>query len=241
MLIVAGRLRCRGLTLIELVVVLTILVALGAIVIPLLGGDIEIDLDGAGGADAKSAQEIATETTLARVAQAIVGPGGYAETMRYVRDPNGADGVNDFIGEGSGLPWPSDLDMAGAGGRENHPQLVFLFEPPDGPAGLGSYDPVSKLGWRGPWLSFGAEGRIDIGVPDEYGEDGDPTPLDAWGSPVVIQWPDEDSDGVLDDDERYSVRLVSAGENGQIDTPNDEKEPSDFGDDLVLYLFRANP
>ncbi|MEM8885816.1 MAG: hypothetical protein AAGD14_17255, partial [Planctomycetota bacterium] len=164
-----------GLTLIELVVVLVVLVALGGLIVPLFGNV------------GAQASEDATRATLARVAEAIDGPGGYAESMRFARDPGGADGTNDLIGEGSGLPWPSDADIAG--GRVDHPQLAFLFKTP---AGLAAYDPVSRIGWRGDWLSTvtATPYEIDGTFTDTFGEEGqspaDLAPLDGWGNPVVI-------------------------------------------------------
>ncbi|MEM8884621.1 MAG: hypothetical protein AAGD14_11165, partial [Planctomycetota bacterium] len=68
--------------------------------------------------------------------------------------------------------------------------------------------------------------------------------LDGWGNPVVIQLPDA-STGTLEQ-RLNAVRLVSAGPNGDIETPSDQLEPdvSDpaaVGDDVVLYLRRENP
>ena len=223
----------RGLTLIELIVVLVVLVALGAIIVPMFGN---------AGEDAR---EQSTRATMSRVAEAIVGPGGYAEVMSYARDPGGS-GTDDRIGEGSGLPWPSDTDQINDG-RADHPQLSFLFT---APAGLPDYDPATRIGWRGPWLSTVTATPYEVtgtftavyglgdgrdGLPDD-----DLAPIDGWGNPIVIQLPDV-SASVITDEEIEHVRLVSAGPDGVINTPDNVLAPTDVGDDLVLFLRRENP
>ncbi|MEM8550610.1 MAG: hypothetical protein AAGF10_07445, partial [Verrucomicrobiota bacterium] len=66
-------------------------------------------------------------------------------------------------------------------------------------------------------------------------------PLDGWGNPIVIQLPEVASG--LTDAELESVRLVSAGPDGVIDTPTDTLLPTavEKNDDLVLYLHREDP
>ena len=143
-------------------------------------------------------------------------------------------------------------------GRVDHPQLSYLFVEPtdlldyDPPTGQ-FYDPVSRIGWRGAWLDVTTATAYAVngvdGFTNTYGEgdgrDGpnpdDLAPLDGWGNPVVIQLPDVAA-GVTDD-EVESVRLVSAGPDGVLDTPGDVLEPSvvQKGDDLVLYLYREDP
>ncbi|MEM9386643.1 MAG: prepilin-type N-terminal cleavage/methylation domain-containing protein [Pseudomonadota bacterium] len=136
---------CRGVTLIELLVVLVVLVALGGLVlVNLTQNTLEIDLDGAGGQDGKLAQQVITETTLARVAEAIVGPDGYAQSMRYARDT-----LDRNIGYGTGLPWPSPAEISA--GRQDHPQLRYLFVEPlqlfdYAPPAQQVYDPVNQIG-----------------------------------------------------------------------------------------------
>ncbi|MCG8508328.1 MAG: hypothetical protein MI741_03785 [Rhodospirillales bacterium] len=242
--------RCLGLTLIELVVVLVVLVALAGLLVPLLSGLGE------------QAQEDATRATLSQVAQAILGTGGYEQAMRYARDSDG-----DKVGYGTGLPWPSNDEVDA--GRPDHPQLRYLFVAPEA---LPDYDLVTQIGWRGAWLDISASGGYSVDTPadprgfprgftttygdgdgDDVDNDGtneadDPTPLDGWGNPIVIQWPDPDGngpdpdgDGVADPDELRNVRLVSAGADGFLDTPVDELTPLDKNDDRVLYLYREDP
>ncbi|MEM9301696.1 MAG: hypothetical protein AAGE01_06275 [Pseudomonadota bacterium] len=255
-----GPTRCRGLTLLELVVVLSVLVALGSILVSLVANNVTIDLDGEGGQDGKTAQQIVTETTMNRVAEAISGSGGYEELMRFARD---ADDTR-FVGYATGLPWPSPGEVAA--GREDHPQLRYLFSAPIdlldyAPPALELYDPVSRVGWRGPWLDVttATAYEIDGAFSSRYGEgDGrggspndDLAPQDGWGRAIVIQWPDPDNDGpdpdgdglVDDPEERASVRLVSAGPNRLLETPPDVLTPTlaERNDDLVLFLYREDP
>ena len=236
--------RRRGLTLIELLIVLVVLVALGGLLVPIFGNL---------GADAR---EQATRATLARVAQAIVGAGGYEQAMRYARD---ADDV--AFGFATGLPWPGP-DEIGTGARQNHPQLHYLFRAPvhdatPDPDELLDYDPVSRVGWRGAWLDATNATTYEVnaadGFTDFYGLDGDLAPLDAFGSrdkpirPIVIQLPNVTIAGLTPEqefqEEARHVRLVSAGPDGVLDTPVDELTPSKTqkNDDLVLYLYREDP
>lgn len=218
--------RRYGLTLVELIVVLTILVALGGLIIPLvssLGDD---------------SCETATRAALRRVRDVIVGAEGYASTMKYVLDSNGSD----VIGYGSGLPWPSEDDISN--GRSNHPQLAFLFNIQ--PEGIAEYKTISRTGWRGPYIEISSAGRYSAdaanGFTAAYGNDEDPTPLDGWGNPIVLQLPDDEPSDVTES-ELEAVRLVSAGVDGIIDTPADELTPTvaQKGDDLVMYLRMEDP
>lgn len=217
-----------GLTLIELVVVLVILVALAGLLVPLLGNF------------TKDSREQATRTTLANVARAIVGTGGYEQAMRFARDANGV-----AFGAATGLPWPGQDEVDA--GRANHPQLNYLFFAPVEDATslepLLDYDPISQTGWRGEWLDASAATSYDLvglgaaGFLDRYGEQGDLAPLDGWGRPIIIQLPGASPAG------RPNARLVSAGPDRILDTPPDVPTPTllEKSDDLVLYLFREDP
>ena len=72
------------------------------------------------------------------------------------------------------------------------------------------------------------------GFATTFGTTGDPAMLDAWGSPIIIQWPTGDTTGTY-------VRLVSAGPNGKIDTALTDLPASSRGDDVVLFLRQALP
>lgn len=99
--------------------------------------------------------------------------------------------------------------------------------------GVSTFDPVTKIGWRGPYLS----GMTQV--------------VDAWGNAVVIQV-DFDNNGTLTADEVRYARLVSGGENGTVDTPllggyipgdnspaATEISLAECGDDIVLF-FRVS-
>lgn len=132
------------------------------------------------GEGGKTPAEIVTETTLLRVRAAIMGD----ESM-------------------PGL-W-QDL-----GGREAElPQTIAeLFAPPAG--WTDSFDPNTRLGWRGPYIQpTGAQLGLELAGLG-YGNATDPAILDGWGRPIVIQDP-----GTL------QIRLLSAGADADLGTSDD--------------------
>lgn len=76
---------------------------------------------------------------------------------------------------------------------------------------IKEFDPVTKIGWRGPYVAPGA----DL--------------LDGWGNPIQIHI-GADSNGAITDAELRTARLVSPGE-----------DLNDSGDDVVLFLRTADP
>jgi type II secretory pathway pseudopilin PulG len=110
--------------------------------------------------------------------------------------------------------------------------LASLYSPPSGAA---LYNPVTRLGWHGPYLSGDTgsfQTNVGTGFTTNYGAASDPAPLDAWRNPIVIQIPS---------DPTYA-RLVSAGPDGTIQTPLTVLDPpkSMRGDDVVLFLLRPD-
>jgi type II secretory pathway pseudopilin PulG len=226
-----------GLTLLELLIVLTILIALGTIIVPSIGHLGE------------RSQALATRENLCRLQELIVDR-YYAEMGELPRPAVDSDDVV--------------LESGSVGGkRADHPQLRYLFVNPDKTvdADTDLYNDrdrgtnlLSSRCWQGPYtMHQGAEYRVDAAAnfTTDYGEDGDPTVLDAWGHPVVLQWPTEVPDGMTGDDDaiarvqRQHARLVSAGEDGILDTPPDVLMPdasSDAAtgrnDDVIVFLFR---
>lgn len=130
------------------------------------------------------------------------------------------------------LPYP--LDPV----RVEHPQLAYLFVAPL--PGL-TFDPVTRRGWRGPYLLSGPGGKYVIsasrGFTPRYGLDGDPAPLDGWGHPIVLQQPVMTGSAASSKDLLFA-RLVSAGPNGILETPWNVLVPTlaERGDDVILGL-----
>ena len=206
-----------GLTLFELLAVMGILLVLGTLVVPVVGSRI-----------GQSRDEV-TRQSLQRLREAIVGT--YHDDM-------------------DGLPRPGEAAMAA--GRADHPQLAYLFVNPethlDGNSLTRDYDitfdPISRRGWRGPYLLHKGSGfpytpDVGRGFSTRYGKAGDPAVLDGWGNPIVLQEP-TDTNATAYDRSRHA-RLVSAGPSGVIDTDPNQLLPADRGDDVVLFLWIAEP
>ena len=143
----------------------------------------------------RSAEQIATMATLGAVRSAIIGTPGQP-------------GLWQDLGENSNL-FPHTI--------------ADLFVNTNMPPALQSFNPVTRLGWRGPYLV--PSGTV-YSNNDVYGAPGDPAVPDAWGHPIVLQIPDW-----------QHARLVSAGPNGVLDTPPADSSAASRNDDLILFLF----
>lgn len=127
---------------------------------------------------------------------------------------------------------------------------MFLSTPPL--VGTPTFDPITKIGWRGPYLKQPTGTFPDVTSGDwslrnfsaSYGNVGDAGLVDAWGNPIVLQI-DFDGDDSITTTEVQVSRLVSAGANGVIDWALDENlthvqylaaVQADSVDDLVIYL-----
>lgn len=190
----------------ELLVVLVILIATAAFVIPRFNVTVAT-ADGT----AVTPQEIATQTSLQAIRQAIVGDQGILENLAH---------------EPGALPREiSELV------EEKAPEHVQKTKQE-----LTKYDPVFRIGWRGPYLF--ATGTNEIGKP---------TLVDGWGNEFKLQV-DFDKNGQVNQTESQFMRVVSAGPNGEIETPEDvynmkpgkdgqsELTRSECGDDMVIFL-----
>lgn len=244
----------RALTLLELAVVCAILVALTGMVLYSLTPD-RIQFSGAG--QNKTAPQIATEATMMGIREAVMGgPAG--------------PGYWDDVGH-LGVFWPS-------------PDLYFLFKPftsVPSPLIIGDlgnyqevikYNPQTRLGWRGPYMqpptaSYPTNAlAITKGFTSRYyySSGGTPFFLDAWGNPIVLQFPENyTADGVTFVPFNFNnpvhnlyrienCRLVSAGPNGTLDTevtfgslangmPGYEylaAHPGSMGDDIILFFMK---
>lgn len=198
--------KASGFSLLELVLVVTILVALAGIIVGLF------DLNIATPAGDKSPQQIVSETNLRHLGAVITGSkertGVWSDLGQkpffFIRS------LNDLF-----------LDL---GSLQNSYSVSGEFD------GLSEFDPVLKLGWRGPYLT------------DR------PAIMDAWGETIVLQV-DFNQDGSIDSDEANYARLVSPGRNRILETPisttdmipgsaaGSQLSLDECGDDLVFFLF----
>lgn len=153
--------------------------------------------------------------------------------------------------EGGFVPIPVE------GGDWFHSPANFsqLFENPLSGTGhpLASWNPDTKRGWRGPYLSTSGEGLVDLGTDLNLDGSGSPTLGEIVEDVIAIadpflSSPDGDyfawsktSDGsplnrfgrpyfLFDQDDTQAARLVGLGPNRRYDLG--------FGDDIVFYLYR---
>jgi len=237
--------RRRGLTLLELVVVLTILVALATLIVP------NISFLG------QKSQVVSTHENLQRLQELLVN--------RYIPDmgsnayvpPTGVTATNPYSGTNIGnmvanLPSPGAQGYASRG--TFHPQFRYLFVNPDDTqypetmTWLSGLNVLSTRRWQGPYVQQTggtyavSSGTATANFTTDYGQDGDPTVLDAWGRPIVIQVPTA-TDATTGEPGVNFARLVSAGANGVIDTPENVTMPTKAqrGDDVILFLFHEDP
>ena len=214
--------RRHGFSLIELVLVVMILAIVASGATLLIGNFTP-------GSD-KTAEEIITETSMIAIRDAILGtatsPGAWAD-----------------LGQQPALfpTQPFWLTL-------EYQQLSSLA-----PAiyAKGPFDPVTKIGWRGPYL----KGSL---VHDSNGEivrdlEGNAFLQDAWNNSLTIFVPDTNNNDVMESSDITYARLVSTGENGSLQTEQENTtkydpsgtDPStntnltlaDCGDDLVLFFF----
>jgi prepilin-type N-terminal cleavage/methylation domain-containing protein len=108
-----------------------------------------------------------------------------------------------------------------------------------------TFEPASARGWRGPYLlHHGAVYAIDAskGFTTAYGSAGSPTLRDAWGNPIVLQFPAKAGTDFTAEEKSTYVRLISAGPDGVLDTPADVLMPASAArdDDLLLFIATAD-
>ncbi|MCG8652167.1 MAG: hypothetical protein MI861_20175 [Pirellulales bacterium] len=199
---------CAAFTVPELLMVLSIIGALGVVVLPRL---------------TRQAEQASRTVTVASM----------AELRRAVMTHYRADMYES-------LPYPSDP------ARQGHPQLHYLFIHPQGyttpdPSDdiRWTYDASTMRGWSGPYLNESQAYAIDAarGFTNLYGQQGDRTPIDGWGNPIVLQQPVLDGSVASATSVQYA-RFVSAGRDGVMQTPPGVLQPTvtQMGDDIVLYL-----
>ena len=209
----------RGLTLLELSVVLLVLIALAGLMVPYIGGT------------GQMAMCRATDATMQAVKAAIMGgsagPGYYADTLGYYpkasRDDNLANINLTYL-----------LQQPGG------------FEAYNPKTAVGWRGPYLQTGGVAPAsLDAGftdtSEGKVHQAIGGN-----NPQVLDAWGKPIVLQIPIDTNDS--NKPNFHYARLVSAGRNGSLDTAiaynsssGNPPDASDRNDDRVLYLRMLDP
>lgn len=199
--------RRSGLTLLELLVVLMILIATALILVPSFN-NIEI-VTPAGAAE--SPAQIATQATLNTIRDAIAGENGVIETLSH---------------KPSALPL-NIHDLV----QEEAPEQLLETAPE-----LKDYDPINKIGWHGPYLhatgrnatgkptlidSWGNELELQV----DFDKDGTINPTEAKYIRVVSAGPNGKIETPADfSNMKPGQNLVS------------ELTLSECGDDLVLFL-----
>jgi prepilin-type N-terminal cleavage/methylation domain-containing protein len=122
---------------------------------------------------------------------------------------------------------PRPKSGVGTPPRQAKPQLRYLFINPNTETTVADYDPVYRVGWRGPYLlNSSGQYTVDVsrGFTADYGENLDPTVLDAWGRPIVLV------------EAAGHAWLVSAGPDGNLAVVSGSG-PIQPSDDLVLQLY----
>lgn len=229
----------RGLTLLELVMVVSILAILTALVVP-----------------GMSDQQEETRKTVARA------------TLQELRDTIANRYLPDMLGtfpqpnaaDNGGLRLSSTAQITGTG-TSALPQLHFLFVNPNQYvanastqyAAVRDFDPSTHIGWNGPYVMskstvypnpnnfrFSSDPTntqtwSQYGFTNLYGNAGDYTVNDPWGSPyVTIIRSIPHGSSLL-----YTAYLVSAGQNRKLDNANwtfNSDGTLNSGDDLTLVI-----
>ena len=232
--------RRRGLSLMELLVVMVILIATAGLVTYLYSGALEMTVgkDGSGAPISKSVQQIGTEATLTQMRNAIVGTPGHPGYWNDVLSSQ-ADTTTTPITLADLFRVPTAT-----------PSPPYSASTAPLATNLQTFNPNTGRGWRGPYMAqaTGSYPNTTTGnwsarnFTATYGAANDPALIDAWGNPIVIQWPANSADSTPTATQQYQyVRLVSAGPNGVLDTPITDTPVTDptgasLKDDVILYL-----
>ena len=210
----------RGMTLVELAVVLLVLIGLAGIAMPYLSGK----------SFAVACQT--TDASLAAIRDAIVGGGA-------------APG---YLGDVGDLP-RHPTAPAGAGHRLHYLFADWDVSdpdclPPNDPGNAGcdrhrAFNPVTRRGWHGPYLLNGST------LNDATGEMGIRDMFLARGV-ILLQIPciDANANQACDAGEARLAdyaRVVSMGPDGARDTSEADLDAANRGDDRVLFLSRPDP
>jgi prepilin-type N-terminal cleavage/methylation domain-containing protein len=197
----------KGFSMLELLIVLTILIGTALIAVPMFSNIKIVSPQG----DFESPTELVTKATMNNVRDAMVREDGVIESLSHKSDALPRT-INELV-------------------REEAPQYLQTNVPE-----LTAYDPVNKIGWHGPYIHATGKNKI-----------GEPTIIDGWGNELQLQI-DFDKNGKVDYTESKYIRVVSAGPNGEIETPADwenmrpgkdeftELTRTECGDDMIVFF-----
>jgi len=231
-----GRARRRaGLTLLELVMVVSILAILTALVVPGMSDQSE------------ETRKTVARATMQEVRDIIANR--YMENMGELPQPMLTGTVTD------GTRITTTLQVTGTSAT-GLPQMQFLFVNPrqyDASSAtpymaIGDFDQQSRIGWNGPYMGqksttypnptarrFATDPNNDdtwaeYGFTTTHGQPGDFTVMDPWGSPyvIVVRAVAHGSSTA------YTAYVVSAGFNRRLETT--ANGASATGDDLLLAI-----
>lgn len=231
----------RGFTLIEMLVVITILGALAGLVIT------TVNIDGSTG----DAETIAARATMQTIAETLLGSAagpGYLEDMRYVPGFKSVDlRLNGLLAKEEDWPdfdpntrrgWRGPYLRNAMGVRNTNTLRNGTFPASDERRNSGDATFLERKFYP-PDAS-----------PSPYGNPGDLAVADPWGNPIVVQVPPVTAfGGSASDAKRFRyARLVSAGVDGELTTRLDDRlagmqfdgSSAERGDDLVLFLNRSD-
>ncbi len=237
---VAKKVTQQGLSLLELVIVLLILVALSGLVLPMFQET------------PKYAQCVATRSSMKAIRDAIMGnidgPGYLADLGEFPVSIAALSTKTDYCVGDLTKTTPATCTAAGNTWKT-----------------LPVFNPVIGMGWRGPYLQDFSTGSAAALTGGNFNATTHVLPvinptdaviLDSFPHgasarrPIVLQNPGDDSPtdgndcsidvaGAISPDD--CIRLVSAGSDGVLNTSLADAKASARGDDVVLYLKIADP
>ena len=226
----------------ELIVVIAIVAAVAMLVVgkvDTLGGD---------------AQDTVARATLSTVREAIAGSAaapGYMADMKYLPFFQSVNlRTHDLLSPDSYSGYPQALSFSLVTNRGwRGPYLQRAPGVANTNALRNNQFPAANERRSRDDSTFAQRGFFYDSVSSHYGVTGDRAVGDPWGNPIVVQVPPAEVfiSPVTEAERFYYARLVSAGPDGELDTPRDPlaglqadgtHEARD--DDLVLFLNRAD-
>lgn len=231
----------RGMTLLELAMVVSILAILTALVVPGFTGQME------------DTRRMAAKATVQNLRNVVADR--YLDDLQALPSPNLLDTARRSGAAQLPLLLPNDV-----------PQLHFLFVNPNQYASgstpqyvaVRDYDPSSRIGWNGPYVMNvsstypnpaavrfpndpnNTQTWADYGFTTSFGQPGDFAQYDPWGSPIVIVLKQQ-THGTANVVTEY---VVSAGPNRKLDHASwsfNTDGSLNGGDDTALAVRQRKP